>query len=181
MTRSIVAFAFLSVVCLQDRAFAENHQARFPHIRSSVPELLDALADGVRRSPTLRDLVERLDASDVLVYLVLDHSRAPSSAGRISLAAAAGGWRYLRLSISSRYTGWQRIAILGHEIQHAVEIADARSAIDQGSVASLYERIGFRTSADRSFESLAALAAGHQVRRELFEWRHARPLWSGGQ
>ena len=129
MTRSIVTLAFLVLALSADRALAQDHGTRWPHFRSSVPELLDALVDGVRQSPTLRDLVEQLDNSDVVVYLVIDRSPAPPSAGHISLMAAAGGRRYLRLSLATRYTGWQRIAILGHEVQHAVEIAATTSAI----------------------------------------------------
>jgi hypothetical protein len=179
MTRSIVMLAFLLLTLPPDRALAQDHAARAPHIRSSVPELLDALANGLQQSPTLHDLVNRLDASDVVVYLVFDRSPLPPSAGHISLMAAVEGCRYLRLSVNPRYTGWPRIAILGHELQHAVEIAKARSAIDQASVATLYRQIGFRTLDDRGFDSLAAIAAGHQVRRELLERRRARPLSSG--
>ena len=181
MTRSIVTLAFLVLALLADRALAQDHGTRWPHFRSSAPELLDALVDGVRQSPTLRDLVEQLDNSDVLVYLVLDRSPTPLSAGRISLMAAAGGCRYLRLSIAARYTGWQRIAILGHEVQHAVEIAAATSAIDQASVASLYRQIGFRTADDRSFDTPAAIAVGHRVWRELLDWRRGRPFRSRGR
>jgi hypothetical protein len=180
MTRWTVTIALLLLVLFGGRASARDHAACAPHIRSGVPELLDALTDGLRQSPTLHNLVERLDASNVVVYLVFDRSPAPLSAGHISLMAAVGGWRYLRLSVDVRYTGQQRIAILGHEVRHAVEIADAPSAIDQASVESLYRRIGFRNSGDRSFDSLAAIAAGHQVLRELLDWR-ARPLLSGGR
>ena len=166
MTRWMVTTAFLLFVLFEGRALAEDHVA-CARIRSSAPELLDALADGVRHSPTLRDLVERLNASNVVVYLVFDRSMASPFAGHISLVSAAGGWRYLRLSVGARYGGRLRIAILGHEIQHAVEIAEAPSAVDQASVESLYRRIGFRTSEHRSFDSRAAIAAGHRVLREL--------------
>ena len=179
MTRWIVTIALFLFVLFEGRALAEDHVACASRIRSSAPELLDALADGVRHSPTLRDLVERLNASNVVVYLVFDRSTASPFAGHISLVSAAGGWRYLRLSVGARYGGRLRIAILGHEIQHAVEIAEAPSAVDQASVESLYRRIGFRTSEHRSFDSRAAIAAGHRVLRELSDGRRAHSSMSG--
>jgi hypothetical protein len=180
MTRSIVTLVFILLTLLPGRALTQDHRMRRAHVRSSVPELLGALTDGVQQSATLRDLVERLDRSDVMVYLVFDRASSPPFAGRISLMGAAAGWRYLRLSVDARYSGLRRIAILGHELRHAVEIADAPSAIDQESVAALYKQIGFKTSDDRCFDSLAAIASGQQVFRELLESRRARPLVSGG-
>jgi hypothetical protein len=118
MTRSIVTLALLFLTVFAGRAAAQDHLTRWPHFRSGVPELLDALADGVRQSRTLRDLVEQLDTSDVVVYLVLDRSLTPPLAGHVSLMAAAGGRRYLRLSIAAQYSGRERIAILGDEVQH---------------------------------------------------------------
>jgi len=90
----------------------------------------------------------------------------PSTAGHITLMGTGGGRRYVRLSVNPRYDGRQRLAILGHELRHAVEIADAESVVDQPSLVSLYRRIGFR-SGERSYESDAAIAAGRQVQDEL--------------
>jgi hypothetical protein len=147
---------------------------RGPHIRATVPALADALATGIRESPTLHALVERIEASDLLVYLTFDRAPAPSTAGHISLMAAAGGRRYVRLSVNPRYDRLQRIAILGHELRHAVEIADAPLVIDQPSLVALYRRIGFSSGA-RSFDSGATIAAGRQVHDELAQRSRARP------
>jgi hypothetical protein len=139
-----------------------------PHIRSTEADLLDDLARGVSVSPTLRRLLDRLESSNVVVYLTFDRTVAAKTAGRISLIATVPGRRYLRISIDRRNFGCQRLAILGHELQHAVEIADAAAAIDQDSVASLYRTIGFRsdTGCDACFDSHLAIETGRQVQRE---------------
>jgi hypothetical protein len=149
---------------------------RDPHIRATVPALADTLAAGIRDSPTLKALVETIEASDLLVYLTFDRAPAASTAGHIAWMTAAGGRRYVRLVVNPRYDRWQRIAILGHELRHAVEIADARWVIDQRSLVSLYRRIGF-SSGERSFESAAAIAAGQQVHEEMRQSQraHATP------
>ena len=146
---------------------------RDPHIRATVPALADALAAGVRDSPTLKALVDRIEASDLLVYLTFDHRPAASTAGHIAWMTAAGGRRYVRLAVNPRYERWQRIAILGHELRHAVEIAEAVSVTDQRSLERLYRRIGF-SSGERSFESAAAIAAGQQVHEEMRHSHGAR-------
>ena len=53
--------------------------------------------------------------------------RAPSraTAGHISLLTASGGRRYLRVSLDRNLLGCERIAILAHELHHAVEIAES--------------------------------------------------------
>lgn len=83
--------------------------------------------------------------------------------------SANSGRCYVRIAIDRRYAGCQRLGILGHELRHAVEIADAASVRDNASLASLYRQIGFRTGQDREdrFDSEAAIDAGHQVEREV--------------
>jgi hypothetical protein len=141
---------------------------RDPHLRSVEVDLFDDLDIGVRLSPTFRHLVARLEESDVVVYLMFDRSLTPSMAGHVSVMSAVGGRRYLRISIDRRTAGCQRLAILGHELQHAVEIAEAADAADQNTMAALYRRIGFRSANGRqdSFDSPLAIETGQQVRRE---------------
>ena len=47
--------------------------------------------------------------------------------------SANSGRRYLRISIDRRYAGCQRLGILGHELRHAVEIADAASVTENAT------------------------------------------------
>jgi hypothetical protein len=166
MTRSIWTLAFLFLaLTLQPLA----HEGFDPHIRSSEPELLDAVARGVDVSPTLRALVDRLETSDVVVYLAFDRSPSPQLAGHLSLITAAGGRRYLRVAIDRRNAGCQRIAILGHELQHAVEIAESPSVTDEAALAALYRRIGFRSEGGHidCFDSVGAILAGRTVEKEV--------------
>jgi hypothetical protein len=61
-----------------------------------------------------------------------------------------------------------RLAILGHELQHAAEIADSADAVDDQSVEQLYQRIGFQMSESaRQFDTAAARQMGERVLEEL--------------
>jgi hypothetical protein len=168
MTRSIWMLA-LCLFAFAPPARAEGPAFRDPHIRATEPDLLDDLARGASVSPTLRRLIDRLESSNVVVYLMFDGAAAPESAGHLSLLASVPDRRYLRIVIDRRLTGCRRLAILGHELQHAVEIADAASVTDQRSMASLYRTIGFRSpnGRDDCFDSRSAIQTGERVQREL--------------
>jgi hypothetical protein len=59
---------------------------------------------------------------------------------------------------------------LGHELQHAVEIADAREVTDNDTVAKLYRRIGHELEpcqGRRRFDTAAAREIGDRVLLEL--------------
>jgi hypothetical protein len=168
MTRSIWTLALFCLTLTVSSAAAERN-AHQRHLRSTEPDLVDLIADGVRASPTLQRLVDRVEASDVIVYVMFDRSPAPSAAAHISLLAAVPGGRYLRISLDRRMAGAQRLSLLGHELQHAVEIAGAPWVTDHEGVASLYRSIGFRSDNghDDCYDSQLAIDTGRQVQREF--------------
>ena len=149
-----------------DRDPADRDRA-VAHLRT-VDSRLDALiADGARRSPMFRTLVERLARSTVVVY-VRSGMLPRELIGRLTFIGGAPPWRYLRIEIECRQSVSNQIAALGHELQHAVEIADREAAVDPPSIRALYGTIGFAVDdTRRRFESDAAKAAGDRVRREL--------------
>src|SRR5262245_43712114 len=161
---AVSAFALISLT----HTVAADRAAACPHIRSNQPELLEAVAAASRVSPTFRQLVERLSASDVVVYLGYRIPSDRSIVGATSFLTAAGGLRYVRVAAGPGLSGCERVSLLGHELQHAVEIADADSVVDQQSLEELYRAVGFLSSAacPRCFESAAAIAVGRRIKQE---------------
>jgi hypothetical protein len=141
------------------------------HVRAIDSTAGALITDGSRGSRLFRSLRERLDRSDVFVYV--EHRMLPSAlTGRLTLLGAARSWRYLRIEIECRQPRLAQIAALGHELQHAVEIADAGAAVDPPSIQKLYGLIGFaRDAGRREFETDAAREAGSRIRRELLNPR----------
>ena len=137
------------------------------HIRTTDRRLLRLVHDGARISGTFRGLIERLRHSDVVVYLECAGS---GSSGRLAFVSAAGGRRYVHVRVARMLSSDQQIALLGHELRHAVEIADAPDIVDEASLARAYQRIGFLNPALATritFDTEAAVDAGYQVLREL--------------
>jgi hypothetical protein len=170
-----IALALIALTCstvaaraAESTGEAGNNDSTVQHVRTIDSRLRELIATGVRQSPIFRTLVDRLNRSTVIVY-VEDRLLSGRLSGRLTLIGGGqDGWRYLRIEIECRQSTVNRIAALGHELQHAVEIADAGAAADETSIRALYGQIGFATDdSRRHFESDAAKDAGNRVRRQL--------------
>lgn len=140
------------------------------HIRTTDDRLRRLLEHGTRTSPTLRALVHRLRDSDVVVYLWCNGTAPGSTDGRLTFVSSAGGYRYIVVRLNFLASRERQIAIIAHELQHAVEIADARDVVDGQSLAREYQRIGYISNLSpttMAFDTAAAVDAGVTVLREL--------------
>jgi hypothetical protein len=140
------------------------------HIRTTDQRLLRLLHEGERGSATFRRMVHRIRHSDVIVYLECGGGGPRSADGRLTFISSAGGRRYVHIRVARLASADVQIALIGHELRHAVEIADAPAVVDGESLAREYERIGFlnaRQLANTSYDSDAAVEAGYQVLRDL--------------
>ena len=117
-----------------------------PAMASSRVRPLDAVAralvrDGATASPTLARLLERIERSDLVVYIKTGFVEGP---GRLDFACAKPGIRYLRITINVPDTEPTLMASLAHELQHAAEVANAPQVTDPASLADYYRRHGQR-------------------------------------
>jgi len=139
-----------------------------PHVRSESAELRALVREGVQQSRTLSALVDRLQSSDVVVYLEYEYAPPHDVAGAVTFLSAAGGRRYLRIRIRWDLLRRQQLAILGHELRHAIEIAESPDVVDSPSLAARYRRIGVESSSRRwCFDTDAAVETGWRVHAEL--------------
>jgi hypothetical protein len=140
-------------------------------IRTVDRRMLKLIHDGMRESPSLRALVRRLEESDVVVYVECD-ARMPSRvAGRLVFVSAVAGLRYVVVRLARMPSRAQQIAILAHELQHAVEIAGTPAIVDGASLAREYQRFGHVNRSLESegiaFDTDAAIAMGQKVMGEI--------------
>jgi hypothetical protein len=124
------------------------------------------LDDGARKSPTFRRLVDRLRDSDVIVYIDVRPNVSPKIGGVLTFISRSATDRYLRIVVNAQNSHSMLVALLGHELQHAVEVADDATVNSGEALRGLYERIGIRTSRD-TYDSRAAQMTGLTVRAEL--------------
>lgn len=161
----------LSSLVAASSAFAAEPDGRGngPRIRPQDNRTTAMMAAGVARSASFRALVDRVEASDVFVYVGMSPLLKSSMAGRLTWMTKAGGYRYLRAAISTDLSSDSIIASLAHELQHAVEVIEDSNVVDEKSLEKLYKRIGRRSqaSATTAWETVAAQEAAIRVRREL--------------
>jgi len=136
-------------------------------IRSQEPRLTKLVTEGARRSSTFADLVVRLHRTDVIVYVESTHDLPSETVGRIVFQAIAGNQRYLRIQVRTGMQGDQVIAVVGHELRHALEVADDAAVVDEAGLALLYRRIGHSSLGPNGFDTDAARGTGIRVRDEL--------------
>jgi hypothetical protein len=136
------------------------------HVRPVDGRVSGAIADGLRRSPTFANLVLAVNSSDVIVYIETVREMPPSLVGRLLIAPGSSGQRYLRIQISFVPCGNDLIAVIGHELQHALEVAGSPGVRDEKTLTALYRAIGHATRDDH-YDTMAAQNAGRQVRLEL--------------
>jgi hypothetical protein len=142
-----------------------------PHVRSSLPRIAALLIRGVECSSTVRHLVATLDASDVIVYIE-PKQRRPSLSGYLShQIVTVAGIRYLRIYVEIQGAEKQLISLIGHELQHAVEVAQTADARTSADVKRVFDRLGVSLGCHAAdcYETRAARDVERAIRRELHE------------
>ena len=165
--RVLLAVALVAVLSISSALAAERIGG--PRLRPQDNRSTQVLLEGAARSETFRALVNRIEASNVIVYVSVSPLMKSSLSGQLTWMTRAGDFRYVRASIKTDLTFDQMIASVAHELQHAVEVIEDESVTDERSLIALYKRIGHRSgSAGLSgWETAAAQRTGTQVRREL--------------
>ncbi|HEY2435466.1 MAG TPA: hypothetical protein VGI12_22545 [Vicinamibacterales bacterium] len=136
------------------------------HVRATGHTVPGLLRTGFTQSRTFAALLQRLERSDVIVYIE-DVPRLPGALdGRLLIQPAAHGVRYLRIQVALHGSPFDSIATIGHELRHAVEVANASTVVDEQGLADLYRRIGMDYG-NNLFDTIEAQEIGRQVGREL--------------
>ena len=165
--RMLLTIALVAVLSISPALAAER--AGGPRLRPQDPRCIQVLKEGAARSATFRGLVNRIEASNLIVYIAVNPILKSSLSGALTWMTRAGDYRYVRASISADLGLDQMIASVAHELQHAVEVIEDESVTDERSLVELYKRIGQPSGAAGrlGWETLAAQRTGTQVRREL--------------
>ena len=169
-------FSIVVVVCVyasfaHAESPADSPQYRQPVVRTTNLRLATLIREGARCSATFQALAERLSNSDLIVYVDADNFPPEGLDGRLTFLTSAPGVRYVRIRVALYPDAARQIAIIGHELQHAVEIADHPAIVDEESLGREYSRIGYShrlvVARRQMFDTEAAIKTGERVYREL--------------
>jgi len=140
-------------------------------VRSTDASINGLLAEGYVRSRTFRGLVDAIQTSDTIVYV----EYGVCAFGHLDVCllpfvANAGQGRYLRVVLTTRLNHPDRerlIALMGHELQHALEIAVHPEVVDVQGMLNMNRRIGVPLKGRSGYETAAAHAVENAVLDEL--------------
>ncbi len=111
------------------------------HVRTTEPKILSLLDTGAAGSATFRGLIATLDASDVIVYIEPKRSRQALGGYLAHTIVAQGNYRYLRIAVDVAGGERRLVALLAHELQHAVEVARTPDVRDQEALERLFRAL----------------------------------------
>lgn len=130
----------------------------------------------VSTSPTVRGLVDRIERSDVIVYLEIRYDLRPNVAACLTWMAATERGRIVRASLRPDLRMVDAVAMIAHELQHVVELVEHPEVRSNQTLLDLYTRIGHATAqSGKQWDTLAAIAAGTEARLETSGGRRSTP------
>ncbi len=145
-------------------------------VRSSDAAIRALLREGADRSATFSTLVDAIEHSNGIVYVEFGYCAfGHLNACVLPLIASPHGDRYLRILVTpdkNRRSHDQLLALIAHELRHALEVFDAPEVVDVETMNALYSRIGTpETGGLNGYETSAARAAGDHALNELLAAR----------
>lgn len=167
--RILCAAAIASLLAALPASAGERVLQR-THVRTDDPAVNWLLTAGEAYAPAFRRALRQLEASDVVAYVRFDPRLRRPVGGEISFVGATAGIRYVQIRLLLQDEVSHAIAILGHELTHAVEIALDPTIVDPRSMASAYlaTALAVRVRAGKPIVDTGdARVAGDEVMREL--------------
>jgi hypothetical protein len=151
------------VLCLCAPLSARAEPPEYPCLRFIQPDQQWILEEGVRVSPTLRDLAGALCETDIIAYVRIDLKMRPNVAGSCALLGSSAVNRMVSIRLSSQLThAVDLIATLSHELEHALDIAHAPWVRHPADILTLQ-----RLLAPNATHALGPELAEARTRREL--------------
>ena len=150
------------------------HAAPLPSLRTTDPLLLELLANGRERSATFRHLLARLEQSNLIVHLYRAYGPRTGPRGFTRFIGSTGGYRFVQVTIvNAAIASDELVALVGHELQHLIEVVEAPAVVDPETYHDLYRAIGYPSCRlRRCYDTREAVLAGQRILTELNATRY---------
>ena len=169
MRQGVVSVVLAAVVAAGEVPITAQDAS--PALRPETAAVRALITDGIERSSTFRDLTSRLSGADVIVYVRF--SRCPGNLAGCLLWASAPGLRRVVIKLDQFGRSPNELtALLAHELQHALEVADAPEIKDLASFQKSFAGRGWKGA--HGFETAQAREITKRVAAELRSTSEAR-------
>jgi hypothetical protein len=142
------------------------------HLRTDNASVAAAIQTGLERSRTFKRLVDTIDRTDGIVYVVRGRCGFHVRACLVLQVTPSGQNRLLRILVDARKDDKELVGSIGHELQHAVEVLSDRRVMNNHDIYNFYQRVA-PTDKGR-FETEAAIQAGLDVMAEMHKGGKSR-------
>ena len=137
-------------------------------VRGGSQRMVAAIHDAVAGSQTLRNLIDQIDRTDGIVYVMEGTCKHGVRACLLLTMTLMGPNRVLWILVDPRKIDCDLMRSIGHELQHAVEVLSHHRIRSGSAMTLLYMKQGTAREGGH-FETDAAMKAGDAVRVELRE------------
>jgi hypothetical protein len=153
------------------RADAGGPQDINRHLRPADRTDAALVNESLARSATLRDLVARLDATDVVTYVTAAPCAEFERDSSIHFVGRSPYQRFMVIKVNDALPLDRQIALVGHELQHALDMAPASWITDGFRMSQYFALTGWKDSGPKpGFETTTALRTERRVAQEAAAW-----------
>ncbi len=108
----------------------------------------------------------------MVAFVLYDFHLNARSSGVLTFVSSVAGIRYVLIKVGYVGVTANQVGLVGHELRHAVEVADMQRITDVPSFHREYARVGFANpfaaaQGSLAYETQDAIRAGEQIAREL--------------
>lgn len=146
-------------------AAQQEPPAAVPRVRSANPAIATLIATGMTNSRTFRSIIERINATDGVVYVEQGDCGNAIRACLRAVAKSVGN-RIVLVRIRLPKSDRDVVATIGHELQHALEILNDPAVTDSAAMYRFYTREA-RRRLGGGFETAEAVKVEQAVHAEM--------------
>jgi hypothetical protein len=165
MSPRLVIVSAIVLGSIPAHGFAQRDGGQISRVRSANPAIAPLIEQGVARSKTFRDLVSGIAGTDGLVYVEEGKCGRGAHACLVLSVTVAGPYRLLRIQLASGRPARRRIASIGHELHHALDVLNQPTVRSDAAIFHYFLRAA-PTGGER-FETVGAIRTELDVYAEL--------------
>ena len=140
-----------------------------PRVRSGNVSIAALISRATEQSKTFRGLMETINASDGIVY-VIEGKCGHGVRACLVTVSKEGPTRFLWVRVDTHKADVDLMASMGHELRHTIEVLSEPRVTSGAAMYLFYSGVGSQ-DVDRAFETTAAVDAGNLVRTEVRSYR----------
>jgi hypothetical protein len=168
MRSHIVLVSAAMTLALAVGADARDRNLDAPHVRALNDVSRALVADAQQKSATVRDLLNSLETSNLVAYVYVTPLAKNTPESGLNFLGSSKAQRFVLIRIADDSNAGRRVELLGHELQHAVEVASRTWVRDDIDFQRLISSVGWRDDTRaRGYETTAATVAESRVRRDV--------------